>query len=381
MRIRIGLVAGVLLAGLSLACSLSGRTVEAKTEKGATAKTPNRVAIKTANTPLHPAWRIGAPTSFNNLTIFSVVTDEPTSSTEFITLDEGLRSGKVIITELGANGRARRVRHARQYDGDADVNKLALTNRSGKPLVLIAGELIVGGKQDRIVGHDCIVSSSNKPVPLDVFCVEHGRWSGEANFGQSQSVTARSGGGEEEDHFAKAAPLAVPKVRARAQADKSQSEVWSKVAEVQTENAVVTSSGDLTSVYRDKRVTDRISPYERAFKTKFSANNVIGVVVAVGGRIISADVFANHSLFQAYWPKLLKSYVLEAMNTPQESHQEVGRSQAEAYLSRVDGEGASDGKPGVYKLAENQSSKDASFELEATAKKPVLIHFNRVSKQ
>ena len=104
MRIRIGLVAGVLLAGLSLACSLSGRTVEAKTEKGAAAKTPNRVAIKTANTPLHPAWRIGAPTSFNNLTIFSVVTDEPTSSTEFITLDEGLRYSQRNVKRLSDAG-------------------------------------------------------------------------------------------------------------------------------------------------------------------------------------------------------------------------------------------------------------------------------------
>jgi len=385
MRIKIGFVAGVLLAVLSLACLLSSRMIEAKTERGATAKASNRVAIKISSAPLHSAWRISAPTSFNNLTIFSVVTDEPASSAEFITLGEGLRSGKVIITELGANGRSRRVRRTQRFNDDAEVNKLALTNRSGKLLVLIAGELIIGGKQDRIVGHDCIIGSSNKPVSLDVFCVEHGRWSGEASFGQSQSVTARrgsnGGGGSASAGLTMMEAVAAPKVRASAQADKSQSEVWSKVAEVQTENAVVTASGDLTSVYRDKRVASKASSYERAFKTRFSANNVIGVVVAVSGRIISADVFANHSLFQAYWPKLLKSYVLEAMNTPQKNHQEISRSEAESYLSRVDGESASDGEQGVYKLAENQSSKEASFELEATRKKPMLVHFNRVSKQ
>ena len=178
-----------------------------------------------------------------------------------------------------------------------------------------------------------------------------------------------------------AAPMAMPNLRAKAQADKSQSEVWNEVAKAQTENVVVTSTGDLTSVYRDRRVKGKIDSYERALKNKLSAANVVGVVVAIGDRIISTDVFANHSLFQAYWPKMLKSYALEALNSPATGKQEISRSDAESFLSRVQGESATDDKPGVYKLAENQSSKDASFELQSTARKSTLVHFNRVSKQ
>jgi ARG/rhodanese/phosphatase superfamily protein len=375
MRIRPGLVAGVLLAGLSLACSLSNRIVEAKIEKSATGQSSNRVAIKATANPLHPAWRIGEPASFNNLTVFAVVSDAPTSATEFITLDEGLRSGKVIVKELGS----RRARRGRQSSDDAEVNKLAVTNRSGKMLVLIAGELIAGGKQDRIVGHDCIIGASNKPTPIDVYCVEHGRWSGESNFGQSRSMSG--GDGPSMGGGTPAGIIAMPNVRAKAQAEKSQSGVWNEVAKAQTENAVETDTGDLTSVYRDRRVTSKVSAYERAFKNKLSANNVVGAVVAVGGRVIAADVFANHSLFQAYWPKMLKSYALEAMNAPQNTMQEVARDDAAIFLTRVDGESESNGERGVYRLAENQSNKEASFELEASAKKPALIHFNRVSKQ
>ncbi len=192
MRTMKGLVAGVLLTGLSLACLLSGRVFEAKAEKG---QSQNRVAINATANPLHPSWRISSAISFNNLTVFPVVSDEPTSTDEFITLDEGLRSGKVIITELGADGRSRRIRRNQRISDDAEVNKLAVTNRSGKMLVLIAGELLVGGKQDRIVGNDCIVASTNKPVPINVFCVEHGRWSEEASFGQSRSVGSGEGVG------------------------------------------------------------------------------------------------------------------------------------------------------------------------------------------
>ena len=398
MRTMKGLVAGVLLAGLSLACLLSGRAFEAKAEKTATGQSQNRVAINAAANPLHHSWRISAAISFKNLTVFPVVSDEPTSTDEFITLDEGLRSGKVIITELGADGRSRRIRRNGRIRDDADVNKLAVTNRSGKMLVLIAGELLVGGKQDRIVGNDCIVSSTNKPVPINVFCVEHGRWSEEASFGHSRGVESAasvgggsgpasgggygSGGGAAGRGMAPPmAAIAMPNLRAKAQADKSQSEVWNEVAKAQSENVVVTATGDLTSVYRDGRVKGKIDSYERALKNKLSAANVIGVVVAIGDRIISTDVFANHSLFQAYWPKMLKSYALEALNSTAAGNQEVSRSDAEGFLSRVKGESATDHKPGVYKLAENQSSKDASFELQSTARKSTLVHFNRVSKQ
>jgi hypothetical protein len=40
----------------------------------------------------------------------------------------------------------------------------------------------------------------------------------------------------------------------------------------------------------------------------------LGVVVAVNGRIVWADVFANPALFNKYWPKLVRSYAAEAMS-------------------------------------------------------------------
>jgi hypothetical protein len=385
MRTFRGLVAGVILSGLSLACSLPSRVVEAKSSGPVSAQASAAVPASVGSYPLHSKWRVGSPIRFEKLTIFPVISDEPTSTTDFITLDEGLRTGKVVITELGANGRSRRIRSRRVSD-DAEVNKLAIRNNSGKTLVLIAGEMIVGGKQDRIVGHDCLITSNNTPVPLDVFCVEHGRWSGEAAFGQSRRSSGvgggagpgsggGSGGGES------FAMMAAPKVREKAQAKKSQSEVWAGVSEAVTVTATDSPTGDLKSVYRNNRVNNSIGAYQRAFNGKLSANNIVGIIAAVDGRIISADVFAGHSLFQAYWPKMLKSYALEAISTTKTSNGEVDRSAAESYLARVQGENTSAGEKGVYKLGENQSDTDASFELESIATKPMLIHFNRVSKR
>ncbi len=387
MKAPIRVLTGLVLCAFSLACSSSGRIVEAKSGNPVQKRTVRAVASN-LTAPVRPEWRLGSPFTHNNLTVFPVLADESTAGDDLITLDEGLRSGKVAITELGADGRSRTINRRRMSD-DAEVNRLALTNKSGKALVLIAGEMILGGKQDRIVGHDCIIESSNTPVPLDVFCVEHGRWSGDAAFGQNVAAGGASGNGRGAGSGSGAntgaspmmiAPMALPNIREKAQAKKSQEDVWTAVAETVTVNASSSLTGNLNSVYQDKRVNTKLNGYERAFKGRLSGGNIVGVVVVVGDEIVSADVFANHSLFRAYWPKMLQSYALEAVSTTRAGTQQVSKTDAEAFLARVPGS-ATESHEGVYRLAENQSRADASFELEYTRKAPTLIHFNRVAKK
>jgi len=333
--------------------------------------------------PVRQEWRLGAAVRHENLTIFPVLSDQANRRADLITLDEGLRLGNVTITELGGDGNARPI-DGSQVSSRAEVNRLALTNKSGRPLVLIAGEMILGGRQDRIVGHDCIIEASETPVPLDVFCVEHGRWSGGFAFGESaRNVTSdqSAGKGEVINLAATGAPLARPEIREKAQAKKSQEQVWSSVAETVTVSGTRTSTGTLKSVYEDKAVNRKIDAYERALRDSLSAETIVGVVAAIGDKVISADVFADHSLFQAYWPKMLKSYAVEAVSTKSTAKAQVMKAEAEAFLARVQGTSAANGQEGVYRLKESQSGADASFELEYTAKAPSLVHFNRVAKQ
>jgi hypothetical protein len=382
MKISMRLVAGVILTGLSLACLLLNYMTKVESNNGAQKQSSANAAISSATNPVETAWRVGEPIVHENLAIFPVTSNVPVGTDDFITLDEGLRAGTVVVTELGANGRSlpttgqrpdvRSNRIPQQRGDGAQVNKLALTNKSGKKLVLLAGEMVVGGKQDRIVGNDAIIESTDEPVPLDVFCVEHGRWSGEAAFTRNRG----SSGGDA------AYMMASPKVRANAQAKKDQNEVWKEVAGQVSANEVSTSTGDLKSVYEDKRVSRTLESYERALKDKIPGKEVIGVVVAVGGRVISADVFASPKLFQAYWPKMLRSYALEAISSKRNDSEKASVKDAQAFLARANGGKQSSGKLGVYKLTEHQSDADASFELEGDSKSAkVLVHFNRVSKK
>src|SRR5207249_9399479 len=99
-------------------------------------------------------YQVLAPIRHGNLTIFPVVTANAHDTREFLTLDEGLRSGEVIVTESGHVAPLVRPRRSHpvweeshRNDG-AEVNRLVLVNNAKKPLLLLAGEIVTGGKQD-----------------------------------------------------------------------------------------------------------------------------------------------------------------------------------------------------------------------------------------
>src|ERR1051325_9501271 len=124
-----------------------------------------------------PGYKVLDPIRHGNLTVFPVVAAKSYPTGEFLTLDEGLRSGEVVVTEAGSvQGLVRR--HAvtgMRHDG-AEVNRLVLVNNSKRPLLLLAGEIVTGGKQDRVIGRDRIFPAESDPIDLGVFCVEPGRW-------------------------------------------------------------------------------------------------------------------------------------------------------------------------------------------------------------
>src|SRR6202790_4254753 len=175
-----------------------------------------------------------SPIRSGNLTVFPVVASKSYDTVEFLTLDEGLRSGDVVVTEAG---QARGLIRHRPRDPaimhpirGAEVNRLVLVNNSKRPLLLLAGEIVTGGKQDRVIGKDRIVPPESDPVDLSVFCVEPGRWVATSeHFGASGAMYGKAVGGPINHVQPPMAMMAQPSVRAKAMGDKNQQEVWDEV--------------------------------------------------------------------------------------------------------------------------------------------------------
>src|SRR5262249_35583310 len=144
-------------------------------------------SAKAGETPsLSGGYKVLDPIHQGNLTVFPVVVATSHDTNEFLTLDEGTRSGEVVVTEYGNVQPLMRRRGGATPtpSGGAQVNTLVLVNNSKRPLILLAGEIVTGGKQDRVIGKDRIVPAESDPIDLSVFCVEPGRWTGaSAKFG------------------------------------------------------------------------------------------------------------------------------------------------------------------------------------------------------
>src|SRR3984957_867976 len=102
------------------------------------------------------SWRLLPGITYENITLFPVVTSGGADTSAFLTLDEGLASGEVVVTEQGSGGMVRleRAAPASDLNRGAAVNQLVLINRSKRPLLLLAGELGRGGKQERVIGEE-----------------------------------------------------------------------------------------------------------------------------------------------------------------------------------------------------------------------------------
>jgi hypothetical protein len=222
----------------------------------------------------------------------------------------------------------------RQTGRAADVNKLMVLNTSGKPLYLMPGEIITGGNQDRTIGQEIVIDSSDKPVPIDVFCVEQGRWGGRGiegyaaqlnsarAFDSNLSLVVSQTGTADVDTLAKEAQSGkfVASLgslskdgRLAVQQEGVQGRVWDEVAKQNSKVGNDSSSSNFAENYASKEVSESVEPFVKKLMPASETTQIVGVAVAVNGKMLSVDVFESSPLFKKFWPKLLKSYALDAV--------------------------------------------------------------------
>jgi hypothetical protein len=340
------------------------------------------------------------PIRNGSLTVFPVVASKSYPTGEFLTLDEGLRSGDVVVTEYGnVRGLVRRHNTPPVPHDSAEVNRLVLINNSKRPLLLLAGEIVAGGKQDRVIGKDRIIPPESDPVDLSVFCVEPGRWvATSANFGTSGATYGSAAVGSPKANASTL--MAQPSVRAKAMGDKDQAQVWAEVRKekqsvtVEVAGAAPAAADELnsTSSYaammenKDvKQKVDKIAkPIEQNYESliqQLRDRKAVGVVVAVDGHVIWVDVFASTELLEKYWPKLVRSYASEAVVT-QIKGGKATMSEAESFLDDMQGRRETiESEPGVFRHTEIDGNGFKAFALTSLLPKTGFdVHVAKMSE-
>ena len=191
------------------------------------------------------------------------------------------------------------------------MNTLSIENRSSnKHIYIQSGDIVKGGKQDRVISQDIVIRPKSGKVPLSAFCVEQGRWTNRGNEDVKSFSSSKN-------------QLNSKKLKLAAKSRKSQGEVWKEVDSAQKSlsssmGRSVRSDKSATSLQltlEDKELQKLIKRYtEELLPIINKQPNTIGYAFAINGEFNSGDIYGSSHLFKKLWPKLLKATVVEAIS-------------------------------------------------------------------
>lgn len=249
-------------------------------------------AEKTRKTAKYKDYEISGPYSYKNLDIFLVHGEDKIKAGKILTLEEAMEQKKIVVHET------------------SNVGQLMVENKSDDSTIYIqSGDIVKGGKQDRVMRYDVMVAPKSKPIPVDSYCVEAGRWSQRGN--------------ENQRNFAGSKKMVVSKKAKLAAKHKgSQVAVWGEVAGIQDKlaanlNTPVKSRQSETSLQltlENKTLKKEMGLYVKHLGNIFEdKKDILGFIFAVNGEINSADIYSSRALFKKLRAKLLESCAVEAI--------------------------------------------------------------------
>jgi hypothetical protein len=208
-----------------------------------------------------------------------------------MTFDEAVQATVLDVAEMDENGR---------------VSTIKVVNKADRLVFLMAGELLVGCKQDRVINASIMMPAKDK-LFIPATCVEAGRWSyrsrkfssaGTSSHGFLRMMMSRQAA----EHY-----------KARGIPGSDQAAVWVEVARKMAKTRSGSFSGALQDMYKDyaSRLEDVLAEIS-------APDGCHGAAFAVDGKILAADLFDKPTTLKKLWSKLIKSYAMDALDDPKD---------------------------------------------------------------
>lgn len=192
-----------------------------------------------------------------------------------------------------------------------DVPTIKLVNRSNRMVFLMAGEMLVGCKQDRVL-NTSIMAPAEKEMQIPVTCVEAGRW----------RHTSRSfGSGGSSSHSTLRMMMSMQtsaSYMAEGRPTSDQGAGWEEIHKKMSKMGSSSGTGALREMYQDyagktKETLDHLT----------APDDCSGVAFAINGRIVGADLFDKPATLAKLWVKLTKSFAMDAFERSEKVHKQV----------------------------------------------------------
>jgi hypothetical protein len=243
--------------------------------------------------------RVGEARGHRELRVFWLYGGLPVIPLAVASLEEARSQGNLSITERDR----------------ATVPELIVENRGKSHVLLLAGEILLGGKQNRVLMEDVLLPPMSGPRHIGVSCVEQGRWSGHTQDFQSKES------------------FAAPGLRSQVMQKADQGRIWAEVDRYARRAEARSATNSYQEIYEKPEVKEHLDEVETGFDHR-AAPGALGAAVFVTERLAGLDLFFDPDLFAREWPKLLRAQALDAyrqMRRPYPHEAEL-RSRLEALL-------------------------------------------------
>lgn len=281
-------------------------------------------AAATAVRELLEGVRQGEPLRASALKLIPMVaaSERVKRRTGYLPLEEALRRKLVAITE----------------QAQEQVPELLATSTAEVPVVLVGGEQVVGGLQNRVLNTTILIAALST-LQIPVTCVEAGRWHEERASYDAAGLDEGEMPDQEGGRLARrafisdeAAYARLRKLHAKAVTGSlssggghrsDQLAVWDEVAERMEFTGSYSPSGAMHALYKTPERANKLKETMEALQRPEGA---LGFVAVLGSEVLGAELFADEALADAYWQKLARSYAVEALDADERGEYDQGQS-------------------------------------------------------
>lgn len=264
-------------------------------------------------------YKFTGPYTYKNLSVYLIHGKDRMAGGKFLILQEAMKNKSAIVYET------------------ASVNELQVSNRSNdSDIFILAGDIVKGGKQDRVIQFSYLVPPRTEKMPIACFCVEQGRWD---QRGRENVAAFHSS-----DNM-----IASKELKMSVKKEGSQSGVWEKVSKIQGKlgdslGGSVRGRQSETSLQLTLE-NEKLGEAERDYRNHLGniirdRKDAVGYAFVINGTINNAEVFAAGSLFRKLWPKLIKASIVEAISAGRDAGKTKVPAAGEIKRFLVDSENA-----------------------------------------
>ncbi len=246
-------------------------------------------------------FKCGEFLSYSNLGLIPLFSDESDSG-EYILLKEALSLGTFDVTEVSQSGQ---------------VPRLKVHNRGTRPVLILAGEELVGAKQNRVVNITVIIPALTQVI-IPVSCVEQSRWdykSDKFSAGRRAAAGLRS----QLSRDVRAS------VRRGGEYDGDQGAVWEAVSYMHSCLGTQSPTKAMNDAYAG--VEERLGKFTENLDCPKGA---VGVAVFINGCITAIEAFDSPEVLEKLWSPLIESYAVDALMA-----EEIKRSEDKTAVDRT----------------------------------------------